>query len=82
MRIVYQYITSEGSSSIVVYATGSIGDVAHDECLGPWAETGEDIGDGGGKEQQAFWKLESYLFGSRCTYTMDCLVYLECIVGW
>lgn len=43
VRIVYQDVTSKRSSSIVVYATCSVGDVAHDECLGPRAELCQDV---------------------------------------
>ena len=43
MRIVYQDITSKGSSSIIVDTTGSIGDITHDECLGPGAESCKDV---------------------------------------
>lgn len=43
VRIVYQDVTSKCSSSIIVYATCSVGDIAHDECLGPWAELCQDV---------------------------------------
>lgn len=43
VRVVYQDVTSKRSSGVIVYATGSVGDVAHDECLGPWAELCQDV---------------------------------------
>lgn len=57
MGIMYQNIASKRSSSIIVYATCSIGDIAHNECLGPGAELCKDVRDGSSEEQQAFWKL-------------------------
>lgn len=50
VRVVDQDVASERSGGVVVYAACAVGDVAHDEGLGPWAELRQDVGDGGGEE--------------------------------
>lgn len=57
VRIMYQEVASQGSSSIVVDAASPIGHITHDESLSARAESGQDVRDGSGEKQQTFWEL-------------------------
>ena len=82
MGVVNEEVATESSGCVVIYATGPIGDVAHDESLCAWAEAGKDVRYGGGEEEKTFGELESDLLGIRRPYSIDCFVDFEGVVGW
>lgn len=62
--VVDEQVAAEGARGVVVDAAGAVGDVAHDEGLDARAELGEDVGDGGREDEQAFGELEGDSFGA------------------
>lgn len=81
MGIVYKHVATKSSSSKIVNTAGTIRDVAHDEGFSANAETGQDIRDGGGEEEETLGELQSDLLGPRCADPVDGLVDLERVVG-
>jgi hypothetical protein len=79
--VVDEHVAAECSGGVVVDAAGAVGDVAHDDDLNPGAKLGQDVGDGGGEEEEAFGHLESDLFGAGGADAVDALVELEIVVA-
>ena len=81
VRVVHEQVAAECAGGVVVDAARAIGDVAHDEGLDARAELDEDVGDGGGEEEQALGHLEGDLSGARGADAVDGLGDLEAVVG-
>ena len=85
MRIVDQDVCPQGSGRVVVYAAGAVGDVAHDYRLRAGAELGQDIGDCGCEEEEAFGHLEGDGFygggGGGAADAVDGFGEFEVVVG-
>ena len=58
MRVVDEDVAAQGSCRVVVDAAGAVRHIAHYQRAGTRAELGEDVGDGGGEEEEAFGHLE------------------------
>lgn len=80
MGIVDEEVAAEGAGGVVVDAAGAVGDVSHDDCFNAWAELGEDVGDGGGEEEEAFRHLEGYFGGAVGADAVDGLVEFERVI--
>lgn len=63
MGVVDQEITAQSTSGVVVDAAGTVCDVPHDEGFNAGTEGGQDVGDRGCEEEEAFGELEGD-FGS------------------
>ena len=57
MGIMNQKVAAERASGVVVDAAGAVGYVAHYEGADSGAEGAEDVGDGGGVEEEALREL-------------------------
>lgn len=79
--VVNKQITAKGASGKVVDAACAVGHVAHDQGGGAGAEAREDVGDGGGEEEQALGELQGNGGGARGADAMDAFVDLEVVVG-
>lgn len=64
MRVVDQDIAAERSRRIIVYTACAVRDITHDERARAGAELGQDVGDGGGEEEEAFWHLKGDFLGA------------------
>ena len=82
MGVVHEEVAAERAGGVVVDAAGAVGDVGHDEGFCGGAELGQDVGDGGGEEEEAFRHLQSHLFRTRRTDSVDGLVELEVVILW
>ena len=80
VRIVDKQVATEGAGGEVVDAACAVGHVAHDQGGGAGAEAREDVGDGGGEEEQALGKLQGDGGGARGADAMDAFVDLEVVV--
>lgn len=81
VRVVHEEVAGEGAGREVVDAAGAVGDVAHDDGFDARAELGEDVGDGGGEEEEAFGHLEGYFGGAVGADAVDGFVEFEGVVG-
>lgn len=79
--VVHEQIAAEGARRVVVDAAGAVRHVAHDERLDSRAKLRQDVGDGGGKEQQALGHLQRDLFRARRLDAVDRLGNLKVVVG-
>lgn len=79
--VVDEQVAAHGAGGVVVDAAGAVGDVAHDEGLDTRAELGEDVGDGGGEEEEALRHLQGDLLGARGADAVDGFGNFEAVVG-
>ena len=79
--VVDEQVAAESAGSVIINAAGAVGNVTHDQGLDARAELDEDVGDGGGEEEQALGHLEGDLFGAQGADAVDGLGDLKAVVG-
>ena len=78
--VVHEEVAAECPRRVVVDAACAVGDVAHDEGFGARAEAREDVGDGGGEEEEAFGELERDFLRRRAADAVDGFGDFEAVV--
>lgn len=81
MGVVDEQVTSQRTRGEVVNAARAVCDIAHDQGGGVRAEAREDVGDGGGEEEQTLGELQGDVPGARRSDTVDAFVDFEVVVG-
>jgi len=64
VRVVYEQIASQRSSSIVVYATRAVCDITHYQRRSTGTESRQNVGYSRREQQQALWELQGYRLGA------------------
>jgi len=80
MRVVHEEITFQCAGGEVVDAACAVGYVTHDHRLHTIAERLQDVGDGGGKEEETLGHLQGYALATMPSDRMHGLVELEVVV--
>lgn len=80
--IVHEEVAAHRPGRVVVDAARAVGHVAHDEGFDARAKLLQDVGYGGGEEQQTLWHLQCDPLGAQRPDPMDGLGNLERVVCW